>query len=140
MGQSAGAISVGCLLGSPLAAGLFRRAVCLSGGPTLVRSPEYAATVTRYLMTRTGCTTADEFRELPMEDLLAAQKWVMTRGDFGAPKFCPTVGGAVLPASRSTAWTSPCRCWSAPPGTRCGCGSCTSRRWGRCRRRRSAAG
>ncbi len=98
MGQSAGAISVGCLLGSPLAGGLFRRAICLSGGPTLVRTPEYAATVTRLMTKRTGCGTADAFRDLPAADLLAAQKWVMTRGDFGAPKFCPTIGGAVLPA------------------------------------------
>ena len=97
MGQSAGAISVGCLLGSPLATGLFHRAVCLSGGPTLVRTPEYAAEVTRLVVGRTGCADPDELRQLPMADLLAAQKWAMTRGDFGAPKFCPTVGGAVLP-------------------------------------------
>lgn len=97
LGQSAGAMSVACLLGSPLTTGLFRRAVCLSGGPTLVRSPESARQATQFMMKRTGCTTPDELRSRSMDELLAAQKWTMTQSDFGAPKFCPTVGGTVLP-------------------------------------------
>ena len=97
MGQSAGAISVACLLGSPLAGGLFGRAVCLSGGPTLVRTPGFAAAVTDRFLREAACDSADDLRRLPVAELLAAQKRLLRRSDFGGPQFGPTVGGTVLP-------------------------------------------
>jgi para-nitrobenzyl esterase len=74
-GESAGAMSVGALLGSPLARGLFRRAICQSGAAHHVSSREGAARMAHALLAALGLTSAGAERlcELPLESLVDAQ-------------------------------------------------------------------
>jgi para-nitrobenzyl esterase len=98
-GHSAGGLSVHSQLASPLAAGLFDRAIVQSGAyqlaaPTLA-SAEAAGSA---FATRAGCAeqTAACLRSLPVETVLARQ-------ETGAS---PTVDGYVLPQSLASAFTS----------------------------------
>src|SRR4051794_26607343 len=88
-GESAGAMSVGCLLGSPLAAGLFRRAIVQSGGAEMVHSEGplrgFAARVAAELGVE---PVADAFRGRTLADTLAAQDRMsdpVRRGDLREP-------------------------------------------------------
>ncbi len=98
-GESAGSISIGALLTSPYAKGLFRRAVLQSGAPT-AQQPEAAGRSTRMIAKRLKIpATAAAFAAIPPERLLAAQV-AITRG--GPPLgngngFTLAVDGDVLP-------------------------------------------
>ena len=97
-GESAGGISVSCLLACPQARGLFRRAICMSGPPSMVRSREFAGRVTERLMRFAGVETAEQLAALPTASLLAAQKRTIRGADFlGELQYAPTVDGTVLP-------------------------------------------
>ncbi|HET7505600.1 MAG TPA: carboxylesterase family protein, partial [Kofleriaceae bacterium] len=74
MGESAGAISIGTLLGMPAARGLFHRAILESGAPELnPPSREDATRAARMVLAGLG-VTADQLAELPIEPVLAAQE------------------------------------------------------------------
>jgi para-nitrobenzyl esterase len=109
-GESAGGMSVGALLGSPGAAGLFQRAIAQSGAAAHVHEPETAEIVTDAVVRELGATAGGELDALlaaPVADLLRAQAAVdaplnrAVRGDggvaVGALTFQPVVGGDVLP-------------------------------------------
>lgn len=97
-GQSAGGISVSCLLGSPRARGLFHRAVVMSGPPSLVRGREFARRVTGRFLRAAGVTSPDGLQTLPLPQLLLAQWRTLKESDFvGEMVFGPTVGDGVLP-------------------------------------------
>ncbi|WP_226355615.1 carboxylesterase/lipase family protein [Pseudonocardia sp. ICBG601] len=113
VGESAGAMSIGLLLASPRSAGLFRRAVVQSGGAEMCRSaPERAAPLAAVLAAELGVApTADAFRSVPVDDVMAAQARVDLpgrRGDlrepdggdpgFGLAGFLPVLGDDLLPA------------------------------------------
>ncbi len=94
MGQSAGAASVNYLTASPLAKGLFIRAIAQSGtnvsigpGVSLAPAEQNGAKFTKAL----GASTLAELRAIPAGDLLAA-----TKGEF---RFFPIVDGWFLPKS-----------------------------------------
>jgi para-nitrobenzyl esterase len=73
-GESAGAMSIGCLLGMPRAEGLFRRAILQSGAAHHVSSAETALRVGRYLAEKLGVpATREAVAAVPVERLLAAQ-------------------------------------------------------------------
>jgi para-nitrobenzyl esterase len=74
-GLSAGAKSVANLLASPLAAGLFHRAASCSGGADHVKDAEQAAALTRrfYKELSLDDLGTDRIREVPVEEILAAQ-------------------------------------------------------------------
>lgn len=97
-GESAGGLSVHSQLTSPLAAGLFDRAIVQSGAylpaPPTLASAEAAGSA---FATRAGCAdqTAACLRSLPVETVLAQQA--------GAS---PTVDGYVLTQSIASAFTS----------------------------------
>lgn len=55
-GESAGAMSVGTLLGTPAASGLFRRAILQSGAAANVNTPERATQVAAAVLTHLGLT------------------------------------------------------------------------------------
>ncbi|WP_410635301.1 carboxylesterase/lipase family protein [Amycolatopsis sp. cmx-4-83] len=111
-GESAGAISVACLLGSPLSEGLFRRAIVQSGHMNLVRGRAELDRLTKAVSAGLGAEpTAAAFRELPTERLLGAQDALLKPGGtpdlrdtggrdhgFGLSPFLPLVGDDVLPA------------------------------------------
>ncbi|MFF8838118.1 carboxylesterase/lipase family protein [Streptomyces sp. NPDC015130] len=98
-GESAGAISIGALLASPLAKGLFRRAVLQSGAPTS-KSPGYARRTTEAIAARLKVpATAEAFALVDREKLLAAQTAVTGKGSpfLAGHAFHITVDGDVLP-------------------------------------------
>ncbi len=108
-GESAGAMSVGTLLGCPAAAGLFRGAICQSGAAHHVLPAETARAVGGLLREKLGVSDLEALRELPGERLISAQGEVERHlagtstlgatditGAAGMP-FQPSTGGASLP-------------------------------------------
>lgn len=106
-GESAGAMSVATLMGTPAAAGLFHRAIAQSGAAHAVSDPEDAAEVTSRLMSELGVTDLAGLQAVEAERLLEAQSTVadtLTRERaqrpgvaFGLLPFCPVIDGDVLP-------------------------------------------
>lgn len=73
-GQSAGAMSLGWLLGSPRSRGLFRRAISMSGGVELTYSPKQAARVAAAVARRAGVEpTAAAMSRVPLAKVVAVQ-------------------------------------------------------------------
>jgi para-nitrobenzyl esterase len=108
-GESAGAMSVGTLLGLPEAAGLFHRAIAQSGAASTLRRPAEAARVTDAFLAQLGSTDLQALLDATPEQLLAAQTAVSAemaahpdrfsddrRGVLGLP-FQPVVDGVRLP-------------------------------------------
>lgn len=75
-GESAGAMSIGALLGSPLARGLFQRAICQSGAAHHVSSREGAARMAHALLGALDLAPASAERlcDVPLAALLDAQQ------------------------------------------------------------------
>lgn len=102
-GQSAGAMSVATLLGTPRAAGLFRRAILQSGAANHVsEAPDATEVTTRVLKTLDLARVADLVSP-PCQQLLEAQQRVSAEiAAQRAPRdglglaFCPVVDGSVL--------------------------------------------
>lgn len=63
-GVSAGAKSVGNLMGSPLGAGLFAQAISSSGGADHVATPETGTALARRLLDEVGCHDVEALRAL----------------------------------------------------------------------------
>jgi para-nitrobenzyl esterase len=103
-GQSAGAQSVSLLAVSPLARGLFERAIAESGsvfqppGTTIatLRSLEHAEATGETFLRELGATSIEAGRALPAMTLNAALQKSGKFGEFG--KFWPVLDGHVIPA------------------------------------------
>jgi para-nitrobenzyl esterase len=72
-GESAGAMSVGILLGCPAADGLFRRAILQSGAAHNTLAPEEGAAVARRLVAALGANRMEEILAAPADRILEAQ-------------------------------------------------------------------
>ncbi|HEY4942105.1 MAG TPA: carboxylesterase/lipase family protein [Rhizomicrobium sp.] len=99
-GESAGSASVCALMASPKAKGLFRRAICESGGAHVGRKRDESALTAKALIERLGVTDAPEkMLDLPFETILNAQIDLAANPPKGAPAlgFGPTIDGEVLP-------------------------------------------
>jgi para-nitrobenzyl esterase len=108
-GESAGGVSVACLLASPLAEGLFRRAIIQSGHGAFRYSLKTARKVVRKLARYLGVTPdVQGFRRVSTRDALAAQERIAralmdlrddrgVESNFGISKFMPVFGDDVLP-------------------------------------------
>lgn len=96
-GESAGAMSVGTLLATPLAKGLFHKAILQSGAAHNVRSAEHATKAARNVLdTLEFNGTIDELKSVPVEKLLeAASKATISFPN--ARLFQPVIDGNVLP-------------------------------------------
>ena len=94
-GQSAGAISVQDLLVSPLATGLYQRAIAESGLPTTVPSVQLAQAerVGETFMRAHGARTLTAFRALPPRALEPAGAFM------SGPQFFPIIDGQLVPAT-----------------------------------------
>jgi para-nitrobenzyl esterase len=106
-GESAGGFSVSTLMGTPGAAGLFRRAIVQSGG-VHVHSVEDAERAADRLASALGVSTCDRDRleSIPAADLVAATEEVSKhRPDPGLIPlpFLPVVDGSFLPEHPLTA-------------------------------------
>jgi len=126
-GQSAGAMSVGCLLAMPAAAGLFARAVLQSGAGHHAISAATATRVGAALAERLGRPIEREaLAAVPLPELIAAQTAVI-REAIALPdparwtvRSCPTCrSGRSRPGRPGTF-----RCWSAPTATSSGSSWC----------------
>lgn len=108
-GESAGAMSVGTLMATPSAAGLFHKAVAESGAASMVSSPKLAAAVTTHFLDFVGVEAGDRagLEALGVDAILAAQAELFAwypriareYGD-GEPLGLPTrpvVDGVVIP-------------------------------------------
>jgi para-nitrobenzyl esterase len=102
-GESAGGMSIGCLLGMPAAAGLFRRALPQSGACQALQLPAEAEATATGVAAAAG-VTVDDLPGLDLAALIEAQQAVAaTRlGGFGGTAgpllpFSPVVDGVVLP-------------------------------------------
>jgi len=100
-GESAGGMSVGTLLGTPAAAGLFTGAIAQSGAAHNVSTPEQGERVAHALMKELDLSLSDlaGLRAAPVSAILAAQQRIV--GSFlssvrGLP-FQPVVDGRVIP-------------------------------------------
>jgi para-nitrobenzyl esterase len=94
-GESAGSFAVSTLIASPLAQGLFAKAIGESGGATGVGAPDEKTLDDREAQGQewantAGVTTLAELRALPAATLLSAAT------AEGAPKFSAVVDGKVL--------------------------------------------
>jgi para-nitrobenzyl esterase len=103
-GESAGAMSVGTLLGLPAAKGLFVKAIPESGAAHAPRTAEQAEQQADEFLVELGIDrgprAVEGLRDLPMQTLLDAQAKLVERemgaGGRGLP-FAPVVDGVVLP-------------------------------------------
>ncbi len=110
-GAASGAVSVACLLASPLSQGLFHRAIVQSGHPDMVRDGVQARRLARVIADELKAEpTAEAFRKVSTEQLLDAQDAVLRPGGapdlrdalgydrgYGLSPFLPMVGDDVLP-------------------------------------------
>jgi para-nitrobenzyl esterase len=107
-GESAGAMSIGTLLGMPAAQGLFRRAIPQSGAANHVSGRDGATGVALDLLRALGLdrTEVGRLRELPFEAILAAQAKVGgDRRAVGRLPHQPVRDGTSLPESPLAAVT-----------------------------------
>ncbi len=104
-GESAGAMSIGALLGSPLAQGLFRKAIAQSGAAHIGYDRTRAARVVRAVLDALEIAPGEEARavEVPFQALVKAQIAVVAAAHsgkdsqgLGSLPFQPTIDGAIL--------------------------------------------
>jgi para-nitrobenzyl esterase len=95
-GESAGGISICCLLGMERSKGLFHRAIVQSGGPNLIRSRDFSLKSSRAFLRHARVDGIAGLRSLSTQALLAAQESLL-RDAFGDRVFGPVVDGNVLP-------------------------------------------
>jgi para-nitrobenzyl esterase len=101
-GESAGAMSIGALLGAPSAKGLFRRAILQSGACANVSSPERADMIAKAFLDAlhlpTDSNALSALTILPMEELIEATQVVsQTSLGVGGLAWQPTYGTSSLP-------------------------------------------
>jgi para-nitrobenzyl esterase len=100
-GESAGAMSVGTLLGTPAARGLFHRAILQSGAAHNVSSREQAARTAETMLGELGLSRerAERLREVPVPVLLAAQTRTSLQLGLGhgTLPWQPAVDGGLVP-------------------------------------------
>jgi para-nitrobenzyl esterase len=102
-GESAGAMSIGALLGTPSARGLFRRAILQSGAAQNVSTPEQARRVAEHYLKLAGAhgESLEALRAAPIAELLRAQRetTLQLALPLGGLAFQPSVDGDLLPES-----------------------------------------
>ncbi len=100
-GESAGAMSVGVLLGCPAARGLFHAAILQSGAAHNVHDDDAAEQISAAVLEGLGLTRSETraLRDAPVERLLDVQKSILETPmpDLRQLKFQPYADGRVLP-------------------------------------------
>lgn len=98
MGESAGAMSIGALLGMPAAQGLFQRAILQSGAAGNLTTRPLATQVAQALLAKLGLETAQlsALAEVSLETLLKVQPQ-LGREFGGVQAFSPIIDGETLP-------------------------------------------
>ena len=98
MGQSAGAKSIASLIASPLAEGLFRQCILMSGGLQCIKDEETEKALTRNFLQSAGLDegSADRLKTLSPQALLEAQEKA-NETFFKAESYGATADGLVIP-------------------------------------------
>ncbi|MEP6625759.1 MAG: carboxylesterase/lipase family protein [Acidimicrobiia bacterium] len=96
-GESAGGMSVGTLLGLPVAQGMYSGAISQSGGASFCVRADQATATARTVLTACGIETVEQLRDAPMESILDAQRAIFAAGLRTDLPFVPVVEGNVLP-------------------------------------------
>lgn len=102
-GQSAGSMSINCLVATPAAKGLFQRAIAQSGGlfgGINFRGLKAAEETGMALQKKLGAKSLAEMRALPADSILHASS-----GAGGGLAFSPIMDGKFLPADPVKAFT-----------------------------------
>jgi para-nitrobenzyl esterase len=102
-GESAGGMSVIALMASPLARGLFHKAICQSGGGHFMNTPVHGDRIAEVFIGHAG-VDALALETAPLEVLLKAQAAVIAEIDgqadphkLGTMPFQPVIDGKVVP-------------------------------------------
>ena len=102
-GESAGAVSVGCLLVAPAARGLFHRAILQSGTPTSALGDLRAGEAQGLRVAgRQGAASVADLRRIPAAKLVAscpAEIGPLAKRGKDSEKYGPRIDGAVLPGA-----------------------------------------
>jgi para-nitrobenzyl esterase len=101
MGESAGGMSIGILLGTPRAEGLFHKAIVQSGGVKPVYAPHEPAHVVKCMLNAAGVDDVEALMRLSTDAFNAACQQVAWDEDdpvLGGMPFHPAIDGVVLPA------------------------------------------
>jgi para-nitrobenzyl esterase len=98
-GESAGAMSIGCLLNMPQARGLFHKAILESPVGEMARPLDASLNITKVFLEILGLKANDinALRSLPVDKMLRAQQETAIRTDQGAAPVVPVADGVVLP-------------------------------------------
>src|SRR6266700_7176766 len=98
MGESAGAMSIGALLGMPAAKGLFQRAILQSGAAGFLPTRPQATHVAQALLAKLGLETSQlaALADVPLEALLKVQP-ELGREFGGILAYSPMIDGETLP-------------------------------------------
>ncbi len=98
MGESAGAMSIGALLGMPAAKGLFQRAILQSGAAGFLPTRPQATHVAQALLAKLGLEPSQlsALAEVPLETLLKIQP-ELGREFGGVRAYSPVIDGETLP-------------------------------------------
>jgi para-nitrobenzyl esterase len=98
-GESAGAMSVGCLLNLPEAKGLFHKAILESPVGEMARPLDMSVAITEEFLRIAGVHANDisGLRTLPIETLLRVQQETALRTAQGAAPVIPVADGVVMP-------------------------------------------
>ncbi|MDB5282133.1 MAG: hypothetical protein JWO06_1208 [Bacteroidota bacterium] len=107
-GESAGAISVLTLMGTPSAKGLFKRAISESGAPDMLWRPKLATEVTKMYLKVLGVSPDSLFKlkTISVDTLNAAVEGlvkIFQREPTVAKTFAPTIDGDLIPQDLMTA-------------------------------------
>jgi para-nitrobenzyl esterase len=98
-GESAGGMSIGCLMSMPKARGLFHKAISESAVGGMARPLKESVEGAREFLDilKTGASDIAALRELKIEQLLAAQGELAVRTGQGLAPAIPVADGQVLP-------------------------------------------
>jgi para-nitrobenzyl esterase len=109
-GQSAGAMSIGALLGAPRARRLFQRAICMSGASDHILDAEDAERVARTFVEELGGPPAspEVLGRIPVDQILDAQRRTLDRltGWGNLMAFMPAIDGDLIPEAPLSAATA----------------------------------
>jgi para-nitrobenzyl esterase len=98
-GESAGGMSVGCLLNVPEARGLFHKAIIESAVGEMARPLDMSVDLATELINSVEIRADDiaALRSLPVKKILKAQQAVAAKTGQGAAPFIPVADGKVMP-------------------------------------------
>lgn len=98
-GESAGAMSIGCLLNLPAGAGLFQRAILESPVGEMARPLDMSVRITEQFLRIAGldARNTEALRSAPLDLLLSAQRKTAFQMEQGAAPVIPVADGIILP-------------------------------------------